>query len=398
MKNFPLTLLILMLTSALWAQDKPVTLSLSSPLPTPVKDYIVELPAGQVAKSANTFVANDGTTTVPVEFITNLLGERKAIFPVNFTAQKKITIQNGEAPAYPKRTYAEIVHKTGGIWQNKKYVVSANNWVKSNYMRKPDECTDHSYYIKYEGPGWESDKIAYRFYLDWRNGTDMFAKKINDIIMPYVGADNYDSYHNMGYWGMDILNVGDALGLGSIATWDGTKALRVATTDSIITYIAADGKLRSQVRTTYFGWDANGIKTDLQSLISIDAGSFASHQELLVNPNIPNLCTGIIKDSKAELITRSDKNSIWSYLATWGKQSLNNDMMGLAVFYRTARCAQVTSDRLNNVVVLTPDKGYVEYYFLGMWELDTEGIKTKEGFVAFIDQYLKTLNNPVVVK
>jgi len=378
------------------SREKPVTLTLNPTLNPPAKDYMVEVPASLVAKSAGNFIATYGQNTVPVEFVSNLRGERRAIFPVDVNGTTRVTLQEGDIPSYPKRSYAEIVHKTGGQWEGNKYI-GPENWVKSNYMRKPDPCTDHSYYIKYEGPGWESDKVAYRFYLDWRNGIDLFAKKINDIVLPYIGAANYDSYHNMNYWGMDVLTVGNALGLGSIAFWDGTQAQRVAVTDSIITWIPADGRLRSQVRTHYYGWEANGTRTLLQSLISIDAGSFASHMELQADPSIPNLCTGIIKDAKAELITRSEPGSGWSYLATWGQQSLNKDLLGLAVFYRTAQCKQVTSDRLNHVVILTPDKGYTEYYFMGLWELDTEGIKTREAFVGYLDNYLARLNHPVKV-
>lgn len=49
---------------------------------------------------------------------------------------------------------------------------------KPNYMKSP-RCTfrDHAYYIKYERPGLESDKVGYRFYFDQRNAIDVFGKK-----------------------------------------------------------------------------------------------------------------------------------------------------------------------------------------------------------------------------
>ena len=68
-------------------------------------------------------------------------------------------------------------------------------------MRVPDNFTDHAYYIKYEGPGWESDKVAFRFYLDWRNGIDVFGKKTPGIVLPFVGMEDYEKYHALGRLG-----------------------------------------------------------------------------------------------------------------------------------------------------------------------------------------------------
>jgi hypothetical protein len=265
-------------------------------------------------------------------------------------------------------------------------------WVKPNYLRVPDGFTDHAYYIKYEGPGWESDKVAFRFYLDWRNGIDVFAKKTPDIVLPFVGVDGYDNYHKMAVWGMDNQTVGDGLGLGSIAVWNGEKAIRVAQKDSTICYIKADGKVRSQVMTTYYGWNVNGAKCNLQSLISIDAGSRASHIELLTDKPLDNIATGIIKDRNAGFF-KADSDGEWSYIATFGKQSLNNDIAGLAVFYRKKQLKEIIGDKLNHVLVLKPEKNYTDYYFMATWELDWEHITSQADFQRCIDEVLNRLNN-----
>ena len=62
-------------------------------------------------------------------------------------------------------------------------------------LKVPAEHTDHSWYIRYEGPGWESNKVGYRLYLDWRNCIDIFGKVTDSIILPKVGQDGFDSYH-----------------------------------------------------------------------------------------------------------------------------------------------------------------------------------------------------------
>jgi hypothetical protein len=117
--------------------------------------------------------------------------------------------------------------------------------------------------------------------------------------------------------------------------------------------------------------------------------------ELKADRNIENIATGIIKDKNAELIIPKQTSDEWSYIATFGKQSLNNDMMGLAVFYKTKQLVKTTEDNLNHVIILKPVNGQVEYYFMPTWELDWKPVKDKADFEKCIDEVLNRLNNPV---
>lgn len=343
---------------------------------------------------------NKNGEIVPLEVTMDIFGEQKAIFPldeIEANSEKTFTIRKGNAESYPKRTYAELAHKIGGAFEGNRYE-GGFSWVKPNKISVDGDFRDHAYYIKYEGPGWESDMTGFRFYLDQRNGIDVYGKKTPGISLPAVGVDGYDNYHNMADWGMDILKVGKALGLGSIAVWDGEKAIRVEKRDSATCYIPADGKVRSQVMTTFYGWEANDEKFNLESLITIDAGSRASHMALKADKQIKNLATGIIKDKNAKLILPEDnKSGKWSFIATFGQQSLNKDMMGLAIFYRTDQLKEITEDDLNHVVVLTPQNGFAEYYFMPTWELDWKPVKTEADFLKCINEVLDKLNHQIVV-
>ena len=365
-----------------------------------VVDYTIEIPLADLKLPIGNYIGIlPDKSIIPVEISTNIKNNEFAILPIgklNAGEKQTIKIQKGSHDSYPKRTYAELAHKIGGEFEGTKYV-GVHSWVKPNKITLPGSFTDHSYYIKYEGPGWESDKVAFRFYLDNRNAIDVFGKKTTGIVLPAVGVDGFDNYHKMAPWGMDNMKVGKALGIGSIASWDGTKAVRVDKKDSTSCYIQADGKVRSQVKTIYYGWEANGVKSDLTSLISIDAGSRASHMELFVDKTVPNIATGIIKIKNTELIISNEKNSQWSYIATFGKQSLNDDMQGLAVFAKTKQIKEITADELNHVLVLTPLNNYVEYYFMPTWELDNEPVVTKADFIKCIDEVLNRLNNQISI-
>lgn len=365
-----------------------------------ISDYVFEIPVKDLKLSLTNYNTIINGENVPIEIIQNIYGEQFAIFPINIIEGKKnltVDIRQGTAYNYPKRTYAELSHKIGGRFEGHKYE-GGYSWVKPNYISLPGSFRDHSYYIKYEGPGWENDKIAFRFYLDNRNAIDVFGKKTSEIVLPGVGIDGFENYHHMSYWGMDNMKVGKALGIGSIAIWNSEKAVRVEKKDSVTCFIPADGKIRSQVKTIYYGWDANGTKCNLTSLISIDAGSRASHMELLTDNKTDNIATGIIKNKNAELIIGNDKNSNWSYIATFGKQSLNNDMQGLAVFFRNNQLIEITGDELNHIVVLSPIDNYTEYYFMPTWELDKEPVITKNDFINCIDEVLHKLNNPLTYR
>lgn len=382
---------------SLSAQDLSKEIRLKNNSAATIIDYTAEIPLEELSLPLGNYVAEYNGKVVPLEISSNIYKKNFAILPIDkIEANKeiKVTIKNGTSEAYPKRTYAELAHKIGGQFIGKEYI-GGFSWVKPNQLTIPGTFTDHSYYIKYEGPGWESDKVAFRFYLDNRNAIDVFAKTTSDIVLPAVGTDGFANYHNLAAWGMDNMKVGAGLGIGTIAIWNGTKAVRVEKKDSTTCLIPMDGKIRSQVKTIYYGWDANGTKCNLTSLISIDAGSRASHMELLTDKNIDNIATGIIKDKNGKLIVKNEAGSEWSYIATFGKQSLNKDMQGLALFARTKQIKQITEDDLNHVVVLAPENGYVEYYFMPTWELDKEPVKDEAAFMKCIDEVLNRLNSKI---
>jgi hypothetical protein len=295
-----------------------------------------------------------------------------------------------DTTAQTKKTLAELWYKTGGYFEQGKYV-GGSSFQKFNSLWVPAGCTDHSFFMKYEGPGWESDKIGYRLYLDWRNAIDIFGKKVDTLVLPYVGQDGYDSYHEMSGWGMDILKVGESLGIGSLAFWDGKNAQRVAKTDSVYCRIAEDGDLRSEVQVDYYGWKIDNKSVDLKTSLSIQAGSRATKYSVQLDTPLENLCTGIVKSDETVLL-KSNGSGAWSYLATWGKQSLAGDSLGLAILYKTNQLISITEDQYSHVIVLLPDNIQLEYYLLGAWEQEPQGIKTQKAFTGYLNKQLVLLN------
>lgn len=363
-----------------------------------IRDYTLEIPVEKLNLSVGEYRALVNNSITPVEIITDLKGHQKALIPISeIKSGEKLTIliEQGTSETYPKRTHAELTHKIGGHFEGNKYV-GEFSWVGVNRITLPGTFRDHSYYLKFEGPGWESDRVAYRYYLDNRNAIDVFAKTTSDIVLPSVGVDGYDNYHKLASWGMDNLKVGKSLGLGTIALWNGEHAQRLENRDSTTCTIQSDGKLRSQVKTIYHGLDVDGQKCNIVSLISIDAGSNASHMEIKTDKTLDNIATGIIKLKQGELkVGKPDEK--WTYIATFDKQSLNNDMQGLAILFKNKQLKTITEDSLNYVIVLNPENNYTEYYFMATWELEENQVKTEDEFIERVQSELSKLNNHLKV-
>ncbi|MEB2777777.1 DUF4861 domain-containing protein [Algoriphagus sp. D3-2-R+10] len=314
-------------------------------------------------------------------------------------AHQKLDIEIRNVPAssispYTKLTQAELSHKFGGEFKDREYL--GGHFENVDLLHVPAEHTDHSWFIRYEGPGWESDLVGYRFYLDWRNGIDVFGKKVNTPVLQNVGQDGFDSYHEPADWGMDVLKVGKTLGLGSIATWEDGKARRVDVTDSLYAEIISNGPVYSAVFTKYSGWDLPDVKTDILSTISIHSGTRLSRMDLESTHAIANFATGLIKDNKAEVL-KSDGDLAYSYLATYGPQSLAEDKLGIAVIYPTGQLTQATEDELSHVLVFDGSSNKLSYFFLAAWEQEPEGITSQEEFKKYLDHEILKLSNPLKI-
>ncbi|MDP6882350.1 MAG: DUF4861 family protein, partial [Alteromonas macleodii] len=85
------------------------------------------------------------------------------------------------------RAHAELSVRTGGEWQDAVYSAEGFSFEEVTSFTSPPQLTDHSYFLRYEGPGWESDQMGYRLYLDWRNAIDVFVKANDSVVLPEVG-------------------------------------------------------------------------------------------------------------------------------------------------------------------------------------------------------------------
>ncbi|MDI5949886.1 DUF4861 family protein [Flavobacterium yafengii] len=288
------------------------------------------------------------------------------------------------------KTYAEISVKEGGKWEGRKYV--GGTFKNVGKVKLAKEHTDHSFDIRYEGPGWESNKVGYRLYLDWRNAIDIFGKKTEAIVLPQVGQDNFDSYHEMSDWGADILKAGKGIGIGSIDRYLNKERLHFYEVDSTIAKVE-NRPNSSSVKVQYYGWKTASDKINFTSELTINPNKRYTKHTIHPSKEIAGICTGIVKQKNTELLKKISQNKKWAYLATYGTQSLVPDNLGMAIFYETGTVENLVDAEFDYLLVFKPRTKPTSFYFLGAWEQEPNGIKTKEAFLSYLDQKLKELND-----
>jgi len=407
-KYLQIIVVLFFVVSYIKAENKKIEISLTNAANISLNDFSVKLNFDELKtnnsglKECN-FIITDGEETLPSQ-VFNAGNKTKLIFNVNLKAKetKVVSLVYGEdvkQPEYKTRVHAELSMKPTDVYYEKRFRGSEFKSVKR--IKVPSIHTDHDALFRYEGPGWESELIGYRFYLDWRNTTDIFGKKTNKLLLSTVGVHDTvakdDSYHSMQDWGMDIFKVGSTLGIGSISMFADNKVNMVSKTDSVWCEITSTGPVRAEIKTEYYGWLVGEKKYNLESKISICAGSKLSKVDLAIQ-DADNMTTGLAKHPNTEMF-ESKTNGNWNYIALYGKQSLagEEDKLGIALFYKESQKIEVTEDPINYIVKLKPNDGKVTYYFTASWEQEINGVKSIEEFKNYLDETLIRLENPVTI-
>lgn len=296
----------------------------------------------------------------------------------------------------PLKTYAEISVAQGGEWidgpRGHKEYNSGSSFKNIDSLHVPKEHTDHTWFIRYEGPGWENGQVGYRIYLDWRNAIDIFGKKVDSLVLPYVGQDGFDSYHETSDWGQDILKAGKSMGIGGYGRLVSDTIVHFQKVKN--TYAKVDNsENNSSVNISYDGWESGNDIINLKSKLTIYPEDRYTKVELTPSKEITGLCTGIVIAKDIPIIKKEGKK--WAYIATYGVQTLAtpSDNLGMALFYNLNETQEQKTGADDHLVVFKPTTETLTYYFLGAWEQEKEGIKNETDFLTDLNNKLELLES-----
>ncbi|GAA0573335.1 glycoside hydrolase family 88 protein [Rhizomicrobium electricum] len=296
------------------------------------------------------------------------------------TAMYQLALDDRSAAATPAKAvrlaHASIPMLVGGTVREVSSVVV------------PKTHVIHDPLFPIEGAGVESDRIAYRVYLDGRNAVDVFGKKQPGIILDKIGQGG-TSYHEETAWGMDFWHVGDSLGAGSLGVLDNGMARQIGDPAQISARVEKAGPNAARLRIESRGFTVDGRKATLTAHYAMVPGSRLMSVEASASKGIP-LVAGFAKYPNTTIISvRRDKG--WAYFATWGRQSENGkDNVGMALFYPVSAVSR-TGDDGRGLYVQFNDARRARYAVAAAWEKEGDGIKDEAAFRAYLDHTVAEL-------
>lgn len=269
-----------------------------------------------------------------------------------------------------------------------------------------------------DGPAWENDKMGFRHYFDGRNVRDVFGKRTTEMVMDTVGiqADGTpgDTYHQLHWWGRDIMSAAGSLGLGGIALQKKDTLIRLGITidqttdnvDSTKYTCIVNGPVRSIFILDFYGWDIGGDKIDVHETMTIWAGKYGYENVITTSP-LPkgsNLVTGIVNNFNDRPYT-FEKHGNYVMMSTHDKQTYNKEWyMGMSLliekvnFVSTFEAPKTGSGVTTSwCAKLKPNK-QDEYRFncYAAWELSDERFINSVFYQDMIRSYAEELTNKII--
>lgn len=402
---------IIAFSSLLWScsqeQDlKKSAFTVTNPLERAVKDASVAIKRANiesyVGESTDFTLLAEDSVVVPYQ-LDDLDGDGQwdeLALVIDLAAQQNVSMfidLNRVCPEFTDRAHARLG-----------YSETRNDTFQTvtSHTRPTDHVAQSKPFLyQFEGPGWESDKVAFRAYFDSRNGKDIFGKRTSKMVIDSIGLPMNvpeGNYHKIKPWGMDVLKVSTSLGAGAIVAQYEDSLYHIHE-ESAHYQLISDGPVRAIIELTYAGWKIGVQDYTAKERISIWAGQYAYQNELSLTPSNPEIkfVTGLVNVKATEVPSNWTKDG-YSAISSHGKQSENKDYLGMAVVIPDSSFDHfVNFDSLRTDVIHTSGvrlKDENIYYFVAGWEKTDEALHEKKNFEQLIMNLGEEISSPVLVK
>lgn len=262
------------------------------------------------------------------------------------------------------------------------------------------------------GPAWESDVIAYRVYWNGHTAFDIFGKSQPILSLEAYAAPGLN-YHVQSKYGLDVLKVGPALGVGGFGVWVDDQICMAA--DTMKTYhVRANGPLRAVLDLEFIDWYMGKGKKepgthgpgyqrrlDMYARLSICAGQKWSQVDLRIEPvdklPVPEVVVGVVKHEDTELIEVKDAGVVgrWGHQALGDHEKPKSADLGLGFAVDPQAVQVYAQNEYNNYVRLKAEDGQVRYRIHGSWEKEPDGAQST---AEYKEMLLKVARKKPVVK
>jgi len=241
-----------------------------------------------------------------------------------------------------------------------------------------------------EGPGWESDQVAFRMYWNEQAAIDVFGKTSPTLSLENLARTDVD-YHKMTPWGMDVLQVGKSLGVGGFGAMIDGKVEKV-TSSSRSFLVRADGPYRAVCDLMFMNWKAGNRQLVLVVRMAIYAGQDWVDCEFTMAARdgkpLPEMVCGFAKQTTDTQLIKDEKVAM---VGSWGKQALGENKkpgetnLGMAVMSPAARVNRIAGDEANHLLVFKPAKS-MRYRYVVDWSKDSAPTANVQEFEKLMRQ------------
>ena len=367
------------------------SLTVHNPGPTR-ENAVIDLPAPMDAKVRS---AKIGDAVYPVQFLN---AKFRLVAPLK-AGNTMVTLSPDAAPQGPQRVLVTLNIQDGGHLEGDAKnggAIKGGTFHLRDIFTSPKDHFIHDGLIAFEGIGWESDKVAYRLYLDERNVTDIFGKYGTGMIFPNVGH-GFDDYQYPVAWGGDIFKVGPSLGVGGIGLLRNGKATQTGPS-TITGKVIANGPV-----TAIAGVDSGAIgggAGSIHATYAITAGSVITEVNVKADRVAEPLVTGLTVHPGDQTFAPQSEGE-WTYIAAWGPQEHGPDPVGWAVFYRAGDVTGAPVNDGQTLFIQFKSATDANYRFGARWTQEGKnavpGIRDLDGFKSWLTQTANELNHPLAV-
>ncbi|HYE58827.1 MAG TPA: DUF4861 domain-containing protein [Rhodothermales bacterium] len=259
---------------------------------------------------------------------------------------------------------------------------------------------------------WESDRIAFRTYGKglWRleqdvisSGIDVWPKRTRALILERWYAAGHDAYHRDTGEGADFFSVGQTLGGGGTALWDGQRLVRA---HNFAAYrILADGPIRTVFELTYEPVEAGGVRVQETKRFTMDAGQHLFRQESTFRAEGADSVTyaiGLVK--RADVTGSFNSAGPWAWVSLWGPVAVStggnvggHGDLGTAVMLERPRMRGLVDENRHVLALGRARSGVPVVHYVGAGWTASRDFADVADWWAFLNRQAQRLGAPIRV-
>jgi len=321
------------------------------------------------------------------------------LIEVNLAAKSMDTLQvswvkKNVLPLFKKRTNVQLSRRSDNAVASTEMNQAIRYRGFTQNIAKP--------FYQMEGPGIENDKVAFRSFFDYRNGKDIYGKIVDTPVLQKVGVGA--NWHQMQYWGKDILKVGNSLGAGALAVEENKQIVRLGDADTTTFDVLYEGALQASFVLNFNQWDVANGKQNGTETISISKGNFYYKNDITLSLSSLQYLVAGFANFGIDKVAYSVYNKKFSAVSTYGKQADGTDTnLGLAIMFATGdyvhhATTDSSSPVSNTSYVSLKSSVKKTIYFFACWEKTDQRFATGQGFTNYLQQTADLLANPIKIK